>query len=173
MIEGTLIGLAALAASANVVYGTVLVWGLSGGDGEGSVIGGILALVLFGSLIWTVVETMSLLEPVYRLVLIGFLVATGVISAYVLQATEDRRRRMWLAVGVGLACLVMTLVVGVGDGAAVSGRRPVLVALLPPLLLALGLIVVEGESADREGIGRLLVLGVLALPAGMLALAHL
>jgi ABC-type sulfate transport system permease component len=37
MIEGTLIALAALAAVANLIFGSVLAWGLSGGDGEGSV----------------------------------------------------------------------------------------------------------------------------------------
>ena len=109
MIEGTLIALATLAAVADLIFGSVLAWGLSGGDGEGSVIGGILGLALLASLIWVMVQTMSILEPVFLAMTIGFVVVGAGLAMYVLGHTDDRRQRRLMGVAVGVAALAVVV----------------------------------------------------------------
>ena len=173
MIEGTLIALAALAAVADLIFGSVLAWGLSGGDGEGSVIGGILGLALLASLIWVMVQTMSLLEPVFLAMTIAFVVVGAGLAMYVLGATDDRRQRRLMGVAVGVAAIAVVVAVGIGGGGSIEGWRPVLIALVPPLLTVAAFVVVRDvRGSDQDGFVGLAPL-ILSTPPALLGLAHL
>lgn len=172
MIEGVLVGLASLAVVVNLVYGMVLVWGLSGGDGEGTIVGGILALALFASLVWAMIQTMALLDPIYLAIVIGVLVVGSVVAMFVFGATDDRRRRRLVVLGAGAAVVLVVLIVGIGGGASIEDWRPVLITLLPPLLLAVALVVVKDEAPEEDGLV-FLTPALLSIPPALLAVAQL
>lgn len=151
---GTLIALAALAAVADLIFGSVLAWGLSGGDGQGSVIGGIFGLALLASLTWVMVQTMSLLESVFLAMTIGFVVVGAGVAMYVLGATDDRRQRRLMGVALGVAALAVVAAVGIDEGGSIEGWRPVLIALVPPLLSVAAFVVTrDARGSDQAGFG--------------------
>jgi hypothetical protein len=137
------------------------------------VIGGILGLALLASLIWVMVQTMSLLEPVFLAMTIGFVVVGAGLAMYVLGATDDRRQRRLMGVAVGVAAIAVVVAVGIGGGGSIEGWRPVFIALVPPLLTVAALVVVrDARGSDQGGFDGVAPL-VLSTPPALLALAHL
>jgi hypothetical protein len=171
-VASFLAGLAALVAVVNVFYGMVLAWGVSGGDGETSVLRGLLAVGLFGSLVWAAVVDFLLLTPWQRGVVVGGVVLAGVIGMFFI-ATEDSRRRLRLSAGMALVGIATAFVVALIDEISPPGWRAVLIGLIPTLLFALAAVVAREDLSEGDGTDLLFVFGVLLAPSALLAIAVL
>lgn len=171
-MEALLVGLASMVAIGNVLYGILLAWGVAGGDAETSWLRGLLALGLFASLIWTAVVGFMALELGQRIVVVGALVLIAGIAVYLI-ATEDRTRRLWLAVGAVIVAFAGAAVVAViGDQPNVAWS-PVLVAMAPPLVLLSSFPVTREDLAPDDSATLVLIFGALLAPPALLALAKL
>ena len=167
---GFLAGLAAMVAVVNVFYGMVLAWGVSGGDGETTAMRGLLALGLFGSLIWAAIVDFLVLTPWQRGAVVGGVVLAGTFGMFFI-ATEDSRRRVGLGVGMILVGFATAIVVALVDEVSPLGWRPVLVGLIPPLLFGIAAVVAREELSEGDGADLFLVFGALLAPSALLAIA--
>lgn len=171
-MEALLVGLASMVAIGNVLYGTLLAWGVAGGDAESSWMRGLLALGLFASLIWTAVVGFIALEPGQRIVVAGALVLVAGIGVYLI-ATEDRTRRLRLVSAAIIVALAGAAVVAmIGDQPNVAWSL-VLAALAPPLVLLSSFPVTREDLAPDDSATLVLIFGVLVAPPALLALAKL
>jgi hypothetical protein len=96
---GLLPGLAIVAAVLNVVYGMLLAWGLSGGDGEAAnPLVGVLSLAVFASVVYALVTALRAgADPTTRTLVVTALPPALVLLACVLVAELRGPRQMVFA----------------------------------------------------------------------------
>lgn len=167
-----LTALAALVAVANVFYGTVLAWGVSGGDDQTSAVRALLGIALFGSLVWMAVTVLSVLEPLPRWIVAGGLVVAAA-AGMLAVASDDSSRRRSLAMIMGAVAVLAALAAAWLGGLVTPGWRPVLIGLIPPVVFASAGAIAREEWVEGDAVALVLVLGVLLVPSALLTVVAL